>query len=312
MNNKKTFIVTENFSGARLDVAVTGLSGELTRARVQKLLSEGRVLVNGSAGKANYRVNTGDSIDVTVPDAREASAQPEKVALDILFEDDYILVLNKPKGMVVHPAAGHSSGTLVNALLHHCSDLSGIGGIARPGIVHRLDKDTSGVLVVAKNDSAHLSLSRQLKEHSMVREYVAIVHGEVRPNHGAIDAAIARHPRERKKMAVVVPAKGRHAVTHFFVLERMSSYTYLRLRLETGRTHQIRVHLSSVGHPVVGDPLYGPKRPRVRFNGQALHARLLGFQHPADGRYLEFASEPPEDFKELLALLQSGGGQDGD
>jgi 23S rRNA pseudouridine1911/1915/1917 synthase len=306
---KELFTVSEDLSGLRLDLAVSRLSGELTRARVQKLLAEGLVLVNGAACKPNYRVRPGDSIDIAIPSVREAKAAAEEIELDILYEDNHILVLNKQKGLVVHPAAGHKSGTLVNALLHHCTDLSGIGGEARPGIVHRLDKDTSGVLVVAKNDRAHLLLSQQFKEHSITREYVAIAHGSVSKAEGVIEGAIARHPRDRKKMAVVPPARGRHAVTHFFVLERLGSYTFLRLRLETGRTHQIRVHLAAVGHPVLGDPVYGPKKPHIKYAGQALHACLLGFIHPANGEFMEFRSEPPQDFQNLLTFLREGGGK---
>ncbi len=309
---QSSFNVTDEHGGIRLDLAVTSLSGELTRARVQKLLAGGFVLVNGKAVKANYRVCPGDRIDVTIPALQETDVAAEKIKLEILFEDEHILVLNKQKGLVVHPAAGHSSGTLVNALLHHCSDLSGIGGELRPGIVHRLDKDTSGVLVVAKNDRAHLSLSQQFKAHSIRREYVAIVYGDVEPAKGTVQGAIARSTRDRKKMAVVPAAKGRHAVTHYFVLEKLLSCTYLRLLLETGRTHQIRVHLASVGHPVVGDPVYGPKKARIEFNGQALHARLLGLCHPVTENYLEFTCEPPEDFQKLLAFLRRRGEEGGD
>lgn len=302
---KKHIIEVDGSSvGERLDVTISRLLAELTRARVQKLIDEGLVLVNGEVRKANFRVREGECISVTVPAVKASSLDAESMELEILFEDSDVLVLNKPKGLVVHPAAGHRGGTLVNALLHHCHDLSGIGGEARPGIVHRLDKDTSGVLIVAKNDHAHLALSKQFKAHSVVREYVAIVHGEVAVKQGSVDAAIARHPKDRKKMAVVSPDRGRRAVTHFRVLERLSGYTYLALRLETGRTHQIRVHLASIGYPVVGDPVYGFKRQKIKLTGQALHARLLGFAHPADGRYLEFSADPPAEFNELLTSLR--------
>ncbi|MBS4030050.1 MAG: RluA family pseudouridine synthase [Clostridiales bacterium] len=300
--------VDRDSAGGRLDVIVSRLLAELTRARVQKLMDEGLVLVNGEVRKANYRVHEGECISVTIPAVKASSLDAENIALEILFEDSDVLVLNKPKGLVVHPAVGHRGGTLVNALLHHCRDLSGIGGEARPGIVHRLDKDTSGVLIVAKNDHAHLALSKQFKAHSVVREYLAIVHGEVAVKQGSVDGAIARHPRDRKKMAVVSSDKGRHAVTHFRVLERLSGFTYLALRLETGRTHQIRVHLASIGYPVVGDPIYGFKRQKIKLNGQALHAHLLGFAHPVDGRYLEFSADPPAEFNELLASLRQKGG----
>ncbi|MDW7652273.1 MAG: RluA family pseudouridine synthase [Bacillota bacterium] len=302
-----SFIMVEGaLAGERLDVAVTQAHVGLTRARVQKLIDEGCILVDGSTKKANYRLRTGEKIEVAVPETKPSPLAPEPIKLEILYEDSDVLVLNKPKGLVVHPAAGHAGGTLVNALLYHCNDLSGIGGEARPGIVHRLDKDTSGVLVVAKNDRAHQSLAKQFKEHSVIREYVAVVHGEPAVDRGIIDAAIARHQRERKKMAVTAAGKGRRAVTHFRVLERLSGYTYLALRLETGRTHQIRVHLASIGHPVVGDPVYGRKKQKFRLSGQALHARLLGFIHPADGRSLEFSSEPPKEFQELLQTLRDG------
>ncbi|MCW3491203.1 RluA family pseudouridine synthase [Dethiobacter alkaliphilus] len=299
--------VDEVLAGERLDVAVSRHVEELTRARVQKLIEDDYVEVDGKPKKANYRLRAGETVEVTVPEVKPAEIAAEKIDLDILYEDKDVLVLNKPKGLVIHPAAGHAGGTLVNALLHHCDDLSGIGGEARPGIVHRLDKDTSGVMVVAKNDRAHLSLSRQFKAHSVTREYVAIVHGEPAVGQGTIDAAIARHPKERKKMALTTADKGRRAVTHFKVLDRFGEYSYLALRLETGRTHQIRVHLSSLGHPVVGDPVYGYKKQKFKLSGQALHARLLGFNHPADGRYLEFAGEPPEEFRRLLNLLRGKG-----
>ena len=233
----------------------------------------------------------------------------EDIALNILYEDAHVLVLAKPKGLVVHPAAGHAGGTLVNALLHHCHDLSGISGEARPGIVHRLDKDTSGVLVVAKHDRAHLELSKQFKAHSVVREYIAVIHGSPTVDKGTIDAPIARHPRERKKMAITTTGKGRHAITHFQVIERFDGYTYVALRLETGRTHQIRVHLASIGHSVVGDPVYGQRKQPFTLSGQALHARLLGFVHPVDGRYLEFSSEPPAEFINLLSELRAVSGK---
>ncbi|NLM51868.1 MAG: RluA family pseudouridine synthase [Firmicutes bacterium] len=296
--------VTEELSGRRLDVAVTLLEPHLTRSRVQKLIQEGLILVDGTARKANYRVRPGEVLQVTIPPAKPLSLEPQPLKLDILYEDRELLVINKPKGMVVHPAAGHNDGTLVNALLHYCHDLSGIGGKMRPGIVHRLDKDTSGVLVVAKNDHAHLHLARQFKEQSVVREYVAIVHGKMSTLRGSINAAIARHPRDRKKMAVVPAGKGRPAVTHFTVLEQFANYTYVLLRLETGRTHQIRVHLASLGHPVAGDTVYGYKRQHFNLNGQALHAYKLGFLHPKSEQYMEFTSNPPEEFLNLLNELR--------
>lgn len=295
--------MTDDLVGERLDVAVTKLAPELTRARIQKLIAAGLILVNNAARKANYRLRGAEVITVSIPEAKPSPLQAQSIPLEILYEDSELLVVNKPKGMVVHPAAGHAEGTLVNALLYHCQDLSGIGGETRPGIVHRLDKDTSGLLVVAKNDRAHLQLSRQFKAHNVTREYVAIVHGRLAAAEGTIDAAIARHPQERKKMAVTKRGQGRRAVTHFKVLQRFKEYTYVALRLETGRTHQIRVHLAAVGHPVVGDPVYGYKKQRFNLRGQALHARLLGFNHPLTGQYLEFSAEPPQEFQALLNSL---------
>ncbi len=298
------FTVPDGLAGERLDLAVCRLASELTRARAQKLLLEGHITVDGERRKANYRVRAGDVISIAIPLSRKPGTAAEAITLHILYEDSDLLVLNKPKGMVVHPAAGHSGGTLVNALLHHCENLSGIGGEARPGIVHRLDKDTSGVLVVAKNDAAHLALSVQFKEHTITREYVAVVHGVPVEDKGTIEGAIARHRTDRKKMAIAPPGTGRAALTHFRVLERFKRHAYLALRLETGRTHQIRVHLSALGHPVVGDAVYGPKRAFRNFRGQALHARLLGFSHPADGRKMVFEAMPPEDFLQLLSFLR--------
>jgi len=311
-----SWLIEQGLAGERLDIIVARLAG-LSRARVQKLLEEGRVTVSGVRRKANYRPVAGERLEMEMPELKVPELLPEAIALEILYEDDDLLVLNKPQGLVVHPAAGHSGGTLVNALLHHCPVLSGVGGYARPGIVHRLDKDTSGVLVVTKSDRAHLSLAEQFREHSVVREYLAVVHGDVAAEQGVIEAAIARHPRERKKMAVVPPEAGRRAVTRYRVLERFAYFTLLALRLETGRTHQIRVHLSYIGHPVVNDKVYGPKKSSRaiyagKSRGQLLHARSLGFVHPADGRYLEFSAAPPQEFRELLSALRRGktGGED--
>ncbi|MBS3948031.1 MAG: RluA family pseudouridine synthase [Dethiobacter sp.] len=306
-------VVDDSLAGERLDVIVARLAG-LSRARAQKLLAEGLVTVDGLQRKANYRAVAGERLEMVIPPLRVPEILPEDILLEILHEDEDVLVLNKPQGLVVHPAAGHSSGTLVNALLHHCPVLSGVGGYARPGIIHRLDKDTSGVLVVTKSDRAHLFLAGQFKEHSVTREYVAIVHGNMAAEQGVIDAPIARHPRERKKMAVAAPGSGRRAVTRYRVLERFDAFMLLALRLETGRTHQIRVHLAAIGHPVVNDPVYGPKKSKLRADcrpvragesgGQALHARLLGFRHPADGRYVDFSAEPPQEFRQLLSELR--------
>jgi 23S rRNA pseudouridine1911/1915/1917 synthase len=314
------WLIEQGLAGERLDVIVARLAG-LSRARAQKLLDEGLVTVSGVRRKANYRPLAGESLEMETPELKAPELLPEAITLEILYEDDDLLVLNKPQGLVVHPAAGHSSGTLVNALLHHCPVLSGVGGVARPGIVHRLDKDTSGVLVVTKSDRAHLSLAEQFRRHSVVREYLAIVHGNLAAEERVIEAAIARHPKERKKMAVVPADKGRRAVTRYRVLERFACFTLLALRLETGRTHQIRVHLASIGHPVVNDPVYGPRKSRqtacqsvyaITGRGQLLHARCLGFVHPADGRYLEFSAAPPEEFRKMLSALRGGktGGDD--
>lgn len=312
-----SWLIEQGLAGERLDVIVASLAG-LSRTRAQKLLEEGLVTVSGVRRKSNYRPFAGERLEMETPELKAPELLPEAIKLEILYEDDYLLVLNKPQGLVVHPAAGHSSGTLVNALLYHCPVLSGVGGCARPGIVHRLDKDTSGVLVVTKSDRAHLSLAQQFREHSVVREYLAIVHGSVAAEQGVIEAAIARHPSERKKMAVVPPGSGRHAVTRYRVLERFAHFTLLALRLETGRTHQIRVHLASIGHPVVNDPVYGPKKRcnlqpaacRPDHAGtnrrQLLHARCLGFVHPADGRCVEFSAVPPQEFQELLSALRRG------
>lgn len=318
-----SWLIEQGLAGERLDVIVARLAG-LSRARAQKLLEEGLVAVSGVRRKANYRPLAGERLEMEIPELKAPELHPEAIPLEILYEDDDLLVLNKPQGLVVHPAAGHSSGTLVNALLHHCPVLSGVGGFARPGIVHRLDKDTSGVLVVTKSDRAHLSLAEQFRKHSVVREYLAVVHGNVAAEQDVIEAAIARHPKERKKMAVVPADRGRRAVTRYRVLERFARFTLLALRLETGRTHQIRVHLASIGHPVVNDPVYGQRKSADKRQaacqsvhaktgrGQLLHARCLGFVHPADGRYLEFSAALPEEFRKLLSALRRGktGGDD--
>ena len=294
-------------SGKRLDVYLSELLPDFSRSRLQTMIKEGDVTVNGKTVKSGFKLTAGDSILVRQREAVSMAASAQQLDLDILYEDKDIIVINKPQGMVVHPAAGHYDGTLVNALLHHCGDLSGIGGVIRPGIVHRIDKDTSGILVAAKNDTAHLGLTAQWKEHSIKRVYHAVLHGMIAENNGEIDAPIGRHPRDRKKMAVE-PKNGKNAVTHYQVIERLpfAQCTYAKLELETGRTHQIRVHMSYLGHPVVGDPLYGPKKsPYLRqLKGQALHAKVLGFNHPVSGRYLEFDSDLPQYFQQLLAEMR--------
>lgn len=287
-----TWTVKEEESGQRIDRYLSGKSSFPSRAYLQKLIKAEQVRVNGLPVKASYKLESADEIEVDYEEPQPLQVQAQPIPLEILYEDGDLIVINKPRGMVVHPAAGNYQGTLVNALLAHCRDLSGIGGVIRPGIVHRLDKDTSGVLVAAKNDLAHLSLAKQLKEHTMTRRYLALVHGEFREKAGKIDAPIGRHPVQRKKMAVV--ARGKPAVTHYRVLEELGPYTLVELRLETGRTHQIRVHMRYIGHPVAGDPVYGRGREPFTLDGQALHAAVLGFCHPRTGEYLEFSTVMPE------------------
>lgn len=292
--------------GERLDVALTQRGVGPSRAAVQKLIEQGHVLINGIPARAGHKIRAGDRIEAEIPPPTSIDVEPEALSLDILFEDQDVVVINKPRGMAVHPGAGLLKGTLVNALLAHCRDLSGIGGKIRPGIVHRLDKDTTGVLVVAKNDTSHLSLAQQIKDRTVTRRYLALVHGEVREESGTMDTPFGRHPVERHRMAVL-PHGGRRAVTHFTLLERLSRYSLLDVRLETGRTHQIRVHMAHMGHPIVGDPVYGRRRARekgeLELEGQALHARLLGFLHPRSGAYMEFAAPPPDDFRRALEKL---------
>jgi len=291
-------------AGDRLDAFLAAEIAELTRSRIQKLIGDGEITVNGLPVRSNYKLRLGDSVEVNIPEAKEVEISAEEIPLDIVFEDECMLVVNKPQGMVVHPAAGNYSGTMVNALMAHCGDnLSGINGEIRPGILHRIDKDTSGLLMVAKNDVAHLGLSEQIKEHSLTREYLALVHGKIKEDSGTIDAPIGRDEKDRKKMTITTK-NSRNAVTHFFVLERFDKYTFVRCRLETGRTHQIRVHMSKNGHPIVGDPVYGVKKEEFKLNGQLLHAHMLGFIHPVSGKYMEFSREIPEYFEEVLEKLR--------
>jgi len=294
-----TFIVDDNNSGQRLDVFLSEQDCGLTRSRIQKLVSEALVKVNGDVSRSSYRLRPGDTVSIEVPPPKEVKVEAEYIPLDIYYEDSDVIVVNKPRGLVVHPAEGNWHGTLVNALLCHCRDLSGINGEIRPGIVHRLDKDTSGLLVAAKNDKAHLELADQLKERRVVRRYLALVHGQIKTEWGKIDAPIGRHPVDRKKMAVV-ERNSREAVTHYQVLERRANYTLVDLRLETGRTHQIRVHMAYINHPVVGDTRYGPARPHFGLEGQFLHAYRLGFTHPRTGEYLEFNAPLPLILEEIL------------
>lgn len=286
----------------RLDVALTEKTGK-SRSFIQNLIQEERVLVNGQVKKANYKIQAGDTVEINIPEPRELDVQAENLPLDIIFEDEDILVVNKPQGMVVHPAPGAWNGTMVNALLYHCQSLSGINGVIRPGIVHRIDKDTSGLLVVAKNDEAHHQLAGQIKAHSVGRSYRAVVHGVLSEPSGTVHAPIGRDPKDRKKMAVVFK-NAKDAVTHYYVLERYFQFTEIRAVLETGRTHQIRVHLAYLKHPILGDPLYGPKKNPFGLNGQVLHAETLGFIHPRTGQKMEFTVEPPRSFLDVLGKLR--------
>lgn len=287
----------------RVDVFLAGEMEGFSRSYIQKLIRQGNVLVNQKSAKANYRLDEGDLVRVEIPEAVAPEIMPENISIDILFEDADLLVVNKPKGMVVHPAAGHYSGTLVNALLYHCREgLSGINGVMRPGIVHRIDMDTTGSLLVCKNDFAHQAIAAQLKEHSITRRYRAIVHGVLGEDEGVIDAPIGRHPTERKKMAVN-EKNGKEAVTHYKVIQRFEKFTYIECRLETGRTHQIRVHMSHIHHPLLGDTVYGPSRCPFKLQGQTLHAMVLGFLHPRTGVYMEFTAPLPEYFEQLLKKI---------
>lgn len=301
----KEYFTIESQEGERVDRYLSEELEDRSRSYIQKLIKEHHVLVNGKPVKANYRLSLGDNISITLPEIQEPDIPAENIPLDILYEDEDLLIVNKPKQMVVHPAPGHYSGTLVNALMYYCgSELSGINGCIRPGIVHRIDMDTTGSLVICKNDMAHQSLSLQLKDHSIHRVYVAIVHGNIKEDEGSVNAPVGRHPTDRKKMSTHAK-NGRPAVTHYQVLERFGDYTYIRCILETGRTHQIRVHMSSIGHPLLGDRVYGPKKcPFPKLQGQTLHAMTLGFIHPRTGIYLEAEAPLPEYFKELLNLLR--------
>jgi len=300
----KQLIVSEHDEDCRIDKYLSEHLEGISRSYAQKLINDRLVLVNGKEIKQNYKVKANDRIHVQIPEPEVLKVEAEAIELDIIYEDEHLIVVNKPQGMVVHPAAGNYTGTLVNALMNHCGNhLSAINGVIRPGIVHRIDKDTSGLLLVAKNNEAHLHLAQQIKEHSLTRKYIAIVYGNVKNDQGIIDLPIGRHPVDRKKMSVNTK-NGRNAVTHFKVLERFNNFTYIECRLETGRTHQIRVHMSHIGHPIVGDPVYGIKKEKFKLNGQALHACLLGFIHPATQKYMEFQVPPPKYFEDLLNKLR--------
>ncbi len=287
----------------RIDRYLSEQSDDLSRSYLQKLVKDGAVCVGQKVVKSNYKVAAGDKVTLDVPEAVEPEIVPEKMELDILYEDSDIILINKPKGMVVHPAAGHYTGTLVNGLMYHCrEDLSGINGVMRPGIVHRIDMDTTGVLIACKNDMAHNSIAGQLKEHSITRKYFAVVHGVLKAEEGTVNAPIGRHPVDRKKMSIN-EKNGREAITHYRVLERFRQFTYVECQLETGRTHQIRVHMASIGHPLLGDTVYGPAKSPYKLQGQTLHAGVLGIIHPRSGEYMEFSAPLPRYFEELLIKL---------
>ncbi|MFP5111208.1 RluA family pseudouridine synthase [Bacillaceae bacterium C204] len=299
---KMEHIILEEQKGDRIDKVISSLDEEWSRTQVQQWIKEGHITVNGQQIKTNYKCSLNDKIEITIPDPEELDVVPEDLNLEIYYEDSDVLVVNKPRGMVVHPAPGHMSGTLVNGLMFHCKDLSGINGVLRPGIVHRIDKDTSGLLMVAKNDLAHESLVNQLVAKSVTRKYKAIVHGVIPHDFGTVDAPLGRDTKDRQSMTVV--DHGKHAVTHFHVLERFKDFTFVECQLETGRTHQIRVHMKYIGYPLAGDPKYGPKKT-LDIDGQALHAGVLGFNHPRTNEYLEFEAPMPEDIELLLTQLRN-------
>lgn len=311
LENQYTFLVEEAGQGKRLDVFLTEQMFSIacdadfySRSHIQKLVKEGRAVVDEKAIRGNFKLTAGQMVKLTVPLPEELKIEPEHIPLDIVFEDEDVLLVNKPKGMVVHPAAGHDRGTLVNALLYHCKgQLSGINGVMRPGIVHRIDMDTTGLLIVCKNDFSHQSLAEQLKEHSITRKYHAIVHGVIKEDALTIDKPIGRHPTNRKKMAADVK-NGKPAITHVKVLQRFDRFTYVECQLETGRTHQIRVHMASLHHPLLGDTVYGHAKETFRLEGQVLHAMIFGFVHPRTGNYMEFTAPLPEYFQELLQKLK--------
>ncbi len=300
---KLFFTVTEQYEQERIDKCICAQYDDLSRSHVQRLVKEGAVLYNGNPCKVNQKVSANDEIMIDLPDSKEIEVEPENIPLIILYEDSDVIVVDKPKGMVVHPANGHYSGTLVNALLYHCKDLSGINGVLRPGIVHRIDKNTTGSVIACKNDLAHNEIAKQLKEHSINRHYLALVHGVIEEESGVIDAPIGRSEKDRKKMAINY-RNGKEAVTTFTVVKRYQGYTLVDCKLQTGRTHQIRVHMASIHHPVVGDDVYCSLKPPCKLEGQALHAYLLGFMHPRTKEYIEVRSELPGYFTDLLSRLK--------
>ena len=304
--NEIVMEITPEMEGERIDKCISNYLEALSRSYIQKIIKDGKAYVNDAVVKANYKVKVDDKVQFEIPDCEEPDIPPQDIPLDILYEDKDILIVNKPKDMVVHPAPGHYEGTLVNAIMFHCKDeLSGINGVLRPGIVHRIDKDTTGSIIICKNDEAHRKIAQQLKEHSITRKYRAIVYGRILEEEGTVNAPIGRHPTDRKKMAIN-EKNGKPAVTHYKVLERFDKYTYIECQLETGRTHQIRVHMSSIHHPIVGDDVYGPaKCPFPGLQGQTLHAQVLGFIHPRTGQYIEFSAPLPEYFENLLKKLRN-------
>lgn len=301
---QERLIITENEAGQRADVGLASLL-ELTRSNMQKLLEDGRAVKGSKVLKSNYKLKLGEEIIVTLPEPQPLDVQPENIPIDIIYEDDDVVVVNKSRGMVVHPAAGNYDGTLVNALLYHCKNLSGINGVIRPGIVHRLDKDTSGIMICAKNDAAHVSLSEQIQNKTAKRTYLAVVRGNIKNDSGVIETLIARDKNDRKKMAVV-KEDGRHAVTEYEVMERFGKYTIVKCKLMTGRTHQIRVHMEYLGYPLVGDPKYSPKKTPFAINGQALHSLTLDFIHPRTGEQMHFEAPLPEDMHKIVTRLRLG------
>lgn len=303
--NEIVMEITPEMEGERIDKCISNYLESLSRSYIQKIIKDGKAYVNDAVVKANYKVKVDDKVQFEIPDCEEPDIPPQDIPLDILYEDKDILIVNKPKDMVVHPALGHYEGTLVNAIMFHCKDeLSGINGVLRPGIVHRIDKDTTGSIIICKNDEAHRKIARQLKEHSITRKYRAIVYGRIMEEEGTVNAPIGRHPTDRKKMAIN-EKNGKPAVTHYKVLERFDKYTYIECQLETGRTHQIRVHMTSIGHPLLGDEVYGNAKCPFKLEGQTLHAMTIGFIHPTTGEYVEYEAPLPEYFEHLLQILRT-------
>ena len=303
--NEIVMEITPEMEGERIDKCISNYLESLSRSYIQKIIKDGKAYVNDAVVKANYKVKVDDKVQFEIPDCEEPDIPPQDIPLDILYEDKDILIVNKPKDMVVHPAPGHYEGTLVNAIMFHCKDeLSGINGVLRPGIVHRIDKDTTGSIIICKNDEAHRKIAQQLKEHSITRKYRAIVYGRIMEEEGTVNAPIGRHPTDRKKMAIN-EKNGKPAVTHYKVLERFDKYTYIECQLETGRTHQIRVHMTSIGHPLLGDEVYGNAKGPFKLEGQTLHAMTIGFIHPTTGEYVEYEAPLPEYFEHLLQILRT-------